>query len=86
VATGPSYSFGTTLYVPDLAHAPNGGVFTVADRGQGIQNGDMDIFVGAGYGAYKNSATYYFGVGRESAEMRVYQVVLTVDQQFGSMK
>jgi len=86
VATGAAYPFGTALYVPDLAHAPNGGVFRVADRGGGIENGDMDIFIGSGWNAYKSSATYYFGAGHESANMRVYQIVLTVDQQFGSMK
>lgn len=78
VASGPSYSFGTTLYVPSLAHTPNGGYFVIADTGGGITDYEMDIFVGNGLAAYQYNTSMYFGpVGTwQSADLEVFRVLI----------
>lgn len=47
VAAGKKYPFGTIIYIPALADMPNGGWFTVEDRGGAITNGKLDIFLGS---------------------------------------
>jgi hypothetical protein len=84
-AAGPSYSSGTTVYVPELSHAPNGGYFTIADRGGGIVDGDLDVFVGEGRAAYYAAAAQYFKpVGTwESANLAAF-IVLPIERRFGT--
>lgn len=43
VAAGSKFSFGTRLYIPDLANTPSGGYFTVEDRGSRVSNSKIDV-------------------------------------------
>jgi 3D (Asp-Asp-Asp) domain-containing protein len=45
VAAGPELPFGTKIYIPFFRDRPNGGIFTVEDRGSGIKNGCIDIYM-----------------------------------------
>jgi 3D (Asp-Asp-Asp) domain-containing protein len=45
VAAGKELKFGTKVYIPFFADKPNGGVFTVQDRGQAIKNGCIDVYM-----------------------------------------
>jgi 3D (Asp-Asp-Asp) domain-containing protein len=45
VAAGPEIPFGTKIYIPYFADKPNGGIFTVQDRGGGIDNGQIDVYI-----------------------------------------
>lgn len=44
VAAGEYYPFGTKIYIPELKDEPNGGWFTVEDRGGAISNDRLDVF------------------------------------------
>lgn len=45
IAAGPELSFGTKVFIPALADKPNGGIFTVEDRGSAIQENCLDIYM-----------------------------------------
>lgn len=45
VAAGPDIPLGTKLFIPVLADKPNGGIFTVEDRGGAITNAHLDLYV-----------------------------------------
>jgi len=45
VAAGPEIPLGTKLFIPALAHRPNGGIFTVEDRGGAISNAHLDMYL-----------------------------------------
>lgn len=45
VAAGPKIPFGTEIYIPYFADKPNGGIFTVKDRGGGIDDGQIDVYI-----------------------------------------
>lgn len=45
VAAGPEIPFGTQIYIPYFADKPNGGIFTVKDRGSGIDNEQIDVYM-----------------------------------------
>lgn len=45
VAAGKSIPFGTKIYIPYFADKPNGGIFTVKDRGGGIDDGQIDVYM-----------------------------------------
>lgn len=45
VAAGPDIPLGTKLFIPALADWPNGGLFTVEDRGGAISNAHLDIYL-----------------------------------------
>ncbi|MTI96211.1 MAG: hypothetical protein FH749_12130 [Firmicutes bacterium] len=45
VAAGPEIPIGTRIFIPELSHKPNGGVFVVEDRGGAISNAHLDIYV-----------------------------------------
>jgi 3D (Asp-Asp-Asp) domain-containing protein len=45
VAAGPDIKFGTEIYIPYFEDKPNGGIFTVQDRGGGIDNGQIDVYM-----------------------------------------
>jgi 3D (Asp-Asp-Asp) domain-containing protein len=45
IAAGPGVPFGTKIYIPAFSDYPNGGVFTVTDRGGAIKNGCIDVFI-----------------------------------------
>lgn len=45
VAAGPEIPFGTQIYIPFFKDKPNSGIFTVQDRGGGIDNGQIDVYI-----------------------------------------
>jgi 3D (Asp-Asp-Asp) domain-containing protein/uncharacterized protein YxeA len=45
VASGKNIPFGTKVYIPFFKDKPNGGWFVVQDRGGGISDNDIDVFV-----------------------------------------
>lgn len=45
VAAGPDIPIGTRVFIPELSYMPNGGIFTVEDRGGAISNAHLDIFM-----------------------------------------
>jgi 3D (Asp-Asp-Asp) domain-containing protein len=45
IAAGPELPFGTKVFIPALADKPNGGVFTVEDRGSAIKENCLDIYM-----------------------------------------
>jgi 3D (Asp-Asp-Asp) domain-containing protein len=45
IAAGPELPFGTKVYIPYFKDQPNGGIFVVHDRGSGIKNGYIDVFM-----------------------------------------
>jgi 3D (Asp-Asp-Asp) domain-containing protein len=45
VAAGKELKFGTRVYIPYFADKPNGGVFVVQDRGGGVGNGQLDVYI-----------------------------------------
>lgn len=45
VAAGKSIPFGTKIYIPYFADKPNGGIFTVQDRGGGIGDDQIDVYM-----------------------------------------
>ncbi len=45
VAASTEYPFGTRLYIPYFKDFPNGGWFTVEDRGGAIEGNKLDIFM-----------------------------------------
>jgi len=45
VAAGADIPIGTKIFIPDLAHWPNGGKFIVEDRGGAISNAHLDIYM-----------------------------------------
>ncbi len=44
VAAGPSYKFGTKIYISALANTPSGGWFVVEDRGGKIDDNHLDVY------------------------------------------
>ncbi len=44
VAAPSHIPFGTRVYIPALSHYPNGGYFTVQDRGGAIQGNRIDVY------------------------------------------
>lgn len=45
IAAPQSIPFGTRIYIPYFSDAPNGGVFTVQDRGGAVVEGCLDIYM-----------------------------------------
>lgn len=45
IAASRSIPFGTRIYIPYFADKPNGGIFTVQDRGGAITDGHLDIYM-----------------------------------------
>ncbi len=45
IAAGPELAFGTKVYIPYFKDKPNGGIFTVHDRGSAIKNGCIDVYI-----------------------------------------
>lgn len=45
IAAGPELPFGTRVYIPYFKDKPNGGIFTVMDRGGGVKNGRLDVYM-----------------------------------------
>lgn len=45
VAAGSGIPIDTLVFIPDLAHWPNGGKFVVEDRGGAISNAHLDIYI-----------------------------------------
>lgn len=58
VAAGPSVPFGTKLYIPYFKDYPNKGIFVVQDRGSGILDGCLDIFIRSNKEAKKFGVKY----------------------------
>lgn len=46
VAAGPEIPFGTKVFIPAFKDKPNGGIYTVEDRGKAIKENCLDIFLG----------------------------------------
>jgi 3D (Asp-Asp-Asp) domain-containing protein len=44
IAAPSSFAFGSKIYIAEFKDKPNGGVFTVEDRGGAIQDNRIDIF------------------------------------------
>jgi 3D (Asp-Asp-Asp) domain-containing protein len=55
VASGPELPFGTKIFIPFFADKPNGGVFTVQDRGSAVKDGCIDVYIA------DNAACWEFG-------------------------
>ena len=55
VAAGKELPFGTNIYIPYFADKPNGGVFTVQDRGSAIKRDCIDVYIA------DNAACWEFG-------------------------
>ena len=64
VAAGPSVPFGTIVYIPYFASAPNGGWFVVEDRGGAITNSKIDI--------YMDTVSECYSFGRRNLECYIY--------------
>lgn len=45
IAAGPELPFGTQIFIPEFADKPNGGIFTVEDRGSAIKENCLDIYM-----------------------------------------
>jgi 3D (Asp-Asp-Asp) domain-containing protein len=45
IAAGPELPFGAKVYIPYFADKPNGGIFTVHDRGGGVKDGRIDVYI-----------------------------------------
>lgn len=45
IAAGPELPFGTQVYIPYFKDKPNSGIFTVDDRGGGVKNGRIDVYM-----------------------------------------
>lgn len=45
VAAGAAIPLGTKIFIPALGSWPNGGIFTVEDRGGAISNAHVDIYM-----------------------------------------
>lgn len=45
VAAGKSIPFGTKVYIPFFKDKPNKGIFTVTDRGGGVDDGQIDVYM-----------------------------------------
>lgn len=56
IAAGPELPFETVVYIPYFKNKPNHGVFIVKDRGNGIKNGCIDVYIA------DNKACSNFGV------------------------
>jgi len=46
IAMGPSFPFGTMVWIPNLAWLNGTGIFECHDRGGAIDNSDIDVYVG----------------------------------------
>lgn len=44
-AAGPELPFGTRVFIPAFKDKPNGGIYTVEDRGKAITENCLDIFM-----------------------------------------
>jgi 3D (Asp-Asp-Asp) domain-containing protein len=58
IAAGPELKFGTKVYIPYFRERPNGGIFTVEDRGSAIRNGCIDVFMPDGEDCRKFGVRY----------------------------
>jgi len=45
IAAGKGIPFGTQVYIPYFKDKPNGGIFTVEDRGGAIKDGRLDVYM-----------------------------------------
>lgn len=64
VAMGPSYPFGTKIYMPYFSHWENKGYFVCTDRGSAIKDDCIDVY----FGEDASEACNEFGV----KELEVY--------------
>lgn len=46
IAAGPEIPFGTKAFIPAFKDKPNGGIFTVEDRGSAITENCLDVYLG----------------------------------------
>jgi 3D (Asp-Asp-Asp) domain-containing protein len=68
IAADASLPFGTVLYIPELSHIKEDGLFVVLDRGSAIKGNLIDVYLSdpAGYASVSKRARAY---GRTSATM-----------------
>ena len=62
VAAGKELKFGTRVYIPYFADKPNGGVFVVQDRGGGVGNGQLDVYMKTAKECFEFGRVYGMGV------------------------